>query len=133
MEYENISLGEAIDILEEVMELDDSIYAYNRKYRMALEFVIDCIKRDIDVKVEIEQKAYLDGFEGCAKSVEKYLSNEDKKKLECLVSALRNSVAIDWGEESEVDFPQTKDIEPTVKGFVDTMNRWGDLVEEGGE
>lgn len=47
MEYENISLGESIEILEEVLELDDSIYAYNRKYRMALEFVIDCIKRDM--------------------------------------------------------------------------------------
>lgn len=35
--------------------------------------------------------------------------------------------------ESESDFPQAKDIEPTVKGFVDTMNRWGDLVEKGGE
>ena len=101
MNIENMNLGEAIDILEEVMELDDSIYAYNRKYRMALEFVIDCIKRDIDVKVEIEQKAYLDGFEGCAECVEKYLSDEDKKRLECLVSALRNSVLIDWDEESE--------------------------------
>lgn len=56
MEYENISLGEAIDILEEVMELDDSIYAYNRKYRMALEFVIDCIKRDMpDANSESEE------------------------------------------------------------------------------
>ena len=74
MEYENISLGEAIDILEEVMEFDDSIYAYNRKYRMALEFVIDCIKRDMaeskenadefisrsvleDIKAEIDDKS----------------------------------------------------------------------------
>lgn len=67
MEYENISLGEAIEILEEVMELDDSIYAYNRKYRMALEFVIDCVKRDM--------------------------------------------------AESETDFPQAEDIEPTVESF----------------
>lgn len=54
-----------------------------------------------DVKVEIEQKAYLDGFEGCAECVEKYLSDENKKRLECLLSALRNSVSVDWGEESE--------------------------------
>ena len=53
MEYENISLGEAIEILEEVMVLDDSIYAYNRKYLMALELVIDCIKRDM---AESEEK-----------------------------------------------------------------------------
>lgn len=47
MKIENISLREAIEILEEVKELDDSIYAYNPKYRMALEFVIECIKRDM--------------------------------------------------------------------------------------
>lgn len=47
MNIENMNLREAIEILEEVMELDDSIYAYNRKYYMALEFVLDCIKRDM--------------------------------------------------------------------------------------
>lgn len=47
MNIENMNLREAIEILEEVMELDDSIYAYDRKYRMALEFVIDCVKRDM--------------------------------------------------------------------------------------
>lgn len=47
MNIEYMNLGEAIEILEEVMELDDSIYAYNRTYRMALEFVIECIKRDM--------------------------------------------------------------------------------------
>lgn len=47
MNIENMNLREAIEILEEVMELDDSIYAYDRKYRMALEFVIECIKRDM--------------------------------------------------------------------------------------
>ena len=49
-----------------------------------------------------EQKAYLDGYEMCAECVKKYLSAEGKQKLYCLLSAVRNAVAIDWGEESEV-------------------------------
>lgn len=53
------------------------------------------------LRTESEQKAYLDGFTMCAECVEKYLSDEDKKKLYCLLSAVRNAVAIDWGEESE--------------------------------
>ena len=46
-----------------------------------------------------EQKAYLDGFEMCAKCIEKYLTNEGKKILECQLMAVRNAVKI-------------KDIEP---------------------
>ena len=42
-----------------------------------------------------EQKAFLDGFESCAESVEKYLSAEGKKQLECLLSAVRNAVEIE--------------------------------------
>jgi len=42
-----------------------------------------------------EQKAYLDGFEMCADCIEKYLSDEDKKKLNCLLSAVRNAVEIE--------------------------------------
>lgn len=53
------------------------------------------------LRTESEQKAYLDGFTMCAECVEKYLSDEDKKKLYCLLSGVRNAVAIDWGEESE--------------------------------
>lgn len=34
-------------------------------------------------------------------------------------------------EKPDKDFPQPEDIEPTVKGFADVMNRWGDLVEKG--
>ena len=47
-----------------------------------------------------EQKAYLDGFERCAESIEKYLSAEGKKTLECLLSAVRNAVEIE-DKESE--------------------------------
>jgi hypothetical protein len=48
-----------------------------------------------------EQKAYLDGFLMCAECIEKYLSDEDRHKLYLLLSAVRNAVAIDWGDESE--------------------------------
>ena len=39
-----------------------------------------------------EQKAYLDGYEMCAKCIEKYLTDEGKQKLECLLVAVRNAV-----------------------------------------
>ena len=37
-----------------------------------------------------EQKAYLDGYEMCADCIEKYLTDEGKQKLECLLMAVRN-------------------------------------------
>lgn len=54
MNIENMNLREAIEILEEVMELDDSIYAYDRKYYMALELVLYCVKRDMAESEETE-------------------------------------------------------------------------------
>lgn len=42
-----------------------------------------------------EQKAYLDGYEMCAECIEKYLTDEGKKKLECLLIAVRNAVEIE--------------------------------------
>lgn len=39
-----------------------------------------------------EQRAYLDGYEKCAESIEKYLSDEGKKMLELLLTAVRSSV-----------------------------------------
>lgn len=39
-----------------------------------------------------EQRSYLDGYEKCAENIEKYLSDEGKKKLECLLMAVRNAV-----------------------------------------
>ncbi len=47
------------------------------------------------VRTKSEQKAYLDGFEMCAECIEKYLSNEGKKKLECLLISVRNAVEDD--------------------------------------
>ena len=48
-----------------------------------------------------EQKAYLDGYEMCAKCIEKYLTNEGKKKLECFLMAVRNAVKIEDIEPQE--------------------------------
>ena len=39
-----------------------------------------------------EQKAYLDGYEMCAKCIERYLTDEGKQKLECLLVSVRNAV-----------------------------------------
>ena len=37
---------EAIDILEEVKELDDSIYQYNTKYLKALDVAIEALEQE---------------------------------------------------------------------------------------
>lgn len=42
-----------------------------------------------------EQKAYLDGYEMCANCIKKYLTDEDKQKLECLLAAVRTAVDIE--------------------------------------
>ena len=55
-----------------------------------------------------EQRAYLDGYEMCAKCIEKYLPDEGKQKLECLLSAVRNAVETE-GIESE-DISQLKAV-----------------------
>ena len=47
------------------------------------------------VRTKGEQKAYLDGYEMCAECTEKYLTDEGKKKLECLLMAVRNAVEIE--------------------------------------
>jgi len=49
-----------------------------------------------------EKKAYLDGFEMCADCIEKYLTDEGKQKLECLLVAVRNAAESE-PQESEVD------------------------------
>ena len=48
-----------------------------------------------------EQKAYLDGYEMCADCIEKYLTEEGKRKLECLLMAVRNAVEIEDIEPQE--------------------------------
>lgn len=64
-----------------------------------------------------EQKAYLDGFEMCADCIEKYLTDEGKQKLECLLMSVRNAIAIEDTElqESEEDTDQ-KSLEEWTTG-----------------
>jgi len=50
------------------------------------------IAHEITPRTKDEQKAYFDGFEMCADCIEKYLTNEGKQKLECLLLTLRNAV-----------------------------------------
>ena len=53
------------------------------------------------IRTKGEQKAYLDGYEMCAECVEKYLSDEGKKILECLLNVVRNAIEIEDEAESE--------------------------------
>ena len=85
-----------------------------------------------------EQKAYLDGFEMCAECIEKYLSDEGKKKLECYLSATRNAVEIEdienevkrMGNCGEVmDFPKTFDEFAEQYSIKDTEERYSNGVE----
>ena len=47
------------------------------------------------LRTKSEQKAYLDGYEMCADCIEKYLTDEGKQKLKCLLVAVRNAVEED--------------------------------------
>ena len=55
------------------------------------------------VRTKGEQKAYLDGYEMCAECIEKYLTDEGKQKLECLLMAVRNAVEIGDTESHPAD------------------------------
>jgi len=48
-----------------------------------------------------EQKAYLDGFERCADCIEKYLTEEGKRKLKIFIGAVRNAVEVEDGETKD--------------------------------
>ena len=51
--------------------------------------------RGMMLRTKGEQKAYLDGFERCADSIEQYLTDEGKRKLKIYVQAVRNAVEIE--------------------------------------
>lgn len=53
------------------------------------------------LRTKSEQKAYLDGYEMCADCIEKYLTDEGKQKLNCLLMAVRNAVEIEDTEPQE--------------------------------
>ena len=52
------------------------------------------------LRTKDEQKAYLDGYEMCAECIEKYLSDDGKKKLKGLLTAVRNAVEIEESEKN---------------------------------
>jgi hypothetical protein len=43
------------------------------------------------LRTKDEQKAFLDGYESCAKCIKNDLSDVGKKKLECLLMVVRNA------------------------------------------
>lgn len=53
------------------------------------------------LRTKSEQKAYLDGFEACAKCIESYLSGYGKKKLACFLAAVQNAVESEDKEANE--------------------------------
>lgn len=53
------------------------------------------------IRTKGEQKAYLDGCEMCAKFIEKYLTDEGKQILECLLMSVRNAIEIEDIEPQE--------------------------------
>jgi len=53
------------------------------------------------LRTKDEQKAYLDGYEMCADCLEKYLTDEGKLILKCLLVAVRTAVEIEDIESQE--------------------------------
>ena len=66
------------------------------------------------IRTKGEQKAYLDGYEMCAECIEKYLSPEGKKQLECLLSAVRSAVNM----EDENGWIPIEEREPEIHKYV---------------
>ena len=53
------------------------------------------------LRTKSEQEAFLDGYERCAESIEPYLSDYGKKKLNGLLIAVRNAVEDEDKEASK--------------------------------
>ena len=71
-----------------------------------------------------EQKAYLDGYEMCADCIEKYLTDEGKQKLECLLMAVRDAVEI---EDIE---PKTDTLDKIRSEIKDIAFDWQEIDGE---
>jgi hypothetical protein len=54
------------------------------------------------LRTKDEQKAFLDGYESCAKCIKNDLSDVGKKKLECLLAVVRNA-AIDAAKIEDIE------------------------------
>jgi len=53
---------------------------------------------DGKLRTKGEQIAYLDGYKTCAEGIKKYLTDEGKQKLDCLITAVENAVENEDGE-----------------------------------
>ena len=51
-----MTIYDAVEILEEIKELDDSIYAYNKNYLEALEMAIVALKMQNDRIIELTKE-----------------------------------------------------------------------------
>ena len=68
----------AINILEEVKQLDDSIYQYNTKYLEALDMAIEALEQEpiLDkIRAEIMMK---DGLEEALEIIDKYKAESEE-------------------------------------------------------
>lgn len=63
------------------------------------------------LRTKEEQKAYLDGYEMCAKCIKKYLTAEGVKILDALLLAVRNAVEIEDKTESEGQYVRYRIID----------------------
>lgn len=76
------------------------------------------------VRTKSEQKAYLDGYEMCAECIERYLSNEGKKKLESLLMAVRYAVEIEDIEPQESELSQEVDTVKKYQKIQEIVTKW---------
>ena len=54
---------EAIEILEEVKTLDDSMFAYSQAYNDALDMAIEALKAQCDYETSVEAAQYCERYE----------------------------------------------------------------------
>ena len=58
-----MTIEEAIEILEEVKVMDDSMYAYNDSYLTALDVAIEALKAQHDYETSVEVAQYCERYE----------------------------------------------------------------------
>lgn len=60
------------------------------------------------LRTKNEQKAFLDGFESCAKCIANDLPDVGKKKLECLLAVVRNA-AINAAKIEDIELQESEE------------------------
>ena len=65
-----------------------------------------------------EQRAFRDGYEMCGECIEKYLTEDGKKRLNALIMSVRNAVDIeDLPDSAEGEYIKKKDAIRAVYGM----------------